>query len=312
MNTRVLSVIIPARNASRTLPTLLSALLDFDTPSGWDKEIIVSYTESDDDTLQVIEDMPVKSVICETIGPAAARNSAARLATGDFLYFIDADACPIGSDFFTRLISTALQLEKHGELGGFGGPILLEPSQQRNPVAQADHFACWFNWSSHRRDEETRLFQPTVSLVMPRAAFEKLGGFDERFRVLEDFELQQRALGLGLRFYFSTEVGVTHWARNTLFKSWRHSWYWGAPFRSAYLAQTVDQTTLISAESIWFWLRLPTVFLRRMRLVLRSAWKESRRRTLLTLPFTAATVFAWSLAVVLGRGQPSTNKPHAA
>lgn len=311
MTTRVISIIVPARNAAQTLPALLDALLDLDTPQGWDKEIIVSYTQSTDTTLQVIEDKPVKCVFSETVGPSAARNTAAISAAGDFLYFIDADARPISSNFFSRLIDKALRLEEAGELGGFGGPILLEPTQRNNLVAQADHFACWFNWSAHRSDEETRLFQPTVSLVMPRSAFEELGGFDERIRVLEDYELQQRALNMGLRFYYSTDIAVTHQARDTLLKSWRHSWYWGAPFRSTYATQATHSPLAIPAESRWFWLNLPSIFLRRMRLVGRSAWRVSRRQTLLTLPFTTATVFSWSLAVVLGRGQPPTNKPHA-
>jgi len=309
---RLLSIIVPVRNAARTLPALLDSLLNLDTPQGWSKEIIVSYTKSDDDTLQVIQDKSVNLVHCTTIGPAAARNAAAKIATGEFFYFIDADACPVGSDFFSRLIATALQLDKQGALGCFGGPVLLEPSQRNNPIAQADHFACWFNWSSERGEEETRLFQPSVSLAMPRAAFEALGGFDEEIRVLEDFELQQRALDAGLRLYFSRNIAVTHWARGTLLKSWRHSWYWGAPFRSTYVKQTSYQPLLISAESRWFWLNLPSIYLRRMRLVLRSAWKISKRRTLLSLPFTAATVLWWSLAVVLGKGQPGSNKPHAA
>ena len=129
MNTRTLSVIIPARNAARTISALLDAVLELSMPTGWDKEIIVGYTESSDETLQLIRDRPVKCAINDTIGPAAARNAAAKFATGELLYFIDADACPIGSVFFVRLIDSASRRAQAGELGGFGGPILLAPAQ---------------------------------------------------------------------------------------------------------------------------------------------------------------------------------------
>lgn len=309
---QTLSVIIPVRNAVHTLPALLDCLLELRTPPGWKKEIIASYTESRDDTLKVLESRAVKIVRSETLGPSAARNAGVRVATGSVFYFIDADARPVGDDFLVRLIHLAEKLGSQEGFAGFGGPILLEPSQSNNPIAQADHFACWFNWIQLRNDQRTTLFQPSVSLVMMRSAFESLGGFEERIRVLEDFDLHQRALSAGYYFCFVQNFAVTHRARGTLLKSWRHSWYWGAPYRSAYLAKVPDANLRIPLDSRWFCLNLPFVFLRRMRLVLGSARRVSVGRTLVSLPFIALTVFSWSLAAVLGGGQPSPDKPHAA
>ena len=309
---QTLSVIIPARNAARTLPALLDCILELSTPPGWKKEIVASYTESNDDTLNVLESRAIKIVRSETPGPSAARNAGVRIATGSIYYFIDADARPVGDDFLVRLIHSVEELGSQESFAGFGGPILLDPSQSHNPIAQADHFACWFNWSELRRNQRTTLFQPSVSLVMTRQVFESLGGFDERIRVLEDFDLHQRALSAGYSFYFVQDFAVTHRARGTLLKSWRHSWYWGAPYRSAYFEKVRDTKLKIPLDSKWFWLNLPAVFFRRMRLVLRSARRISVWRTLISLPFIAWTVFSWSLAAVLGGGQPSPEKPHAA
>jgi len=311
MADQTLSVIIPARNAAKTLPALLDALLDLKTPTGWHVEVVAAFTDSRDDTLAVLEQRPIKIVHVTTIGPGAARNAAAREASGDLLYFIDADARPVGDDFFIRLIHAAVELNKRKKLGGFGGPILLDPAQRKNPIAQGDHFACWFNWSEKRRTQRTSLFQPTVSLVMPHAVFKALGGFDPKMRVMEDFDLQQRATRAGLRLYFVQDLAVTHHARDTFLKSWRHSWYWGTPYRSAYLEKVRDPHLRFPPGSKWFWLNLPSVFRRRMRLVTRSAWRTSRWATLSSYPFVACTVFSWSLATVLGGGQPSPEKPHA-
>jgi glycosyltransferase involved in cell wall biosynthesis len=308
---QILSVIIPVINAEQTLPELVDDLLKLQTPTGWESEIIAGYSESHDDTLRILEDRGIKVVTSSTIGPGAARNAAVEEATGTYLYFIDSDARPVGEDFFFRLISAASRLDDAGQFGGVGGPILLSPSQRRNPIAQADHFACWFNWSNERADEDTLLFQPTVSLLMPRSVFDLVGGFDPKIRVLEDFEMQQRVLGAGRKLYFSQDIAVSHKARDTLLKSWRHSWYWGSPFRSAYFDQVPDSRLFFSVDSRWFWLNLPFIFLRRLRLVLRSASSVSTWRTLLVLPFIAATVFSWALATVLGGGQPPSDQPHA-
>ncbi len=309
---KTLSVIIPARNAAKTLPRLLDTLLRLDMPTGWQKEIIASYTDSNDETLAVLEARPITVVRCTTIGPSAARNMGVQAASGDLLYFIDADACPVGDDFLVRLVQTAIKLAKRKRLGGFGGPILLEPSQSHNPIAQGDHFACWFNWSKARRTQRTSLFQPTVSLAMPRKVFQSLGGFDPAIRVLEDFDLQQKALRAGLHFYFVQDIAVTHHARSSLLKSLRHSWYWGIPYRSAFFEKVRDPNLKTSVNSNWFWLNLPFIFGRRMKLVTRSAWRTSKGATIWAFPFVACTVLAWSLATVTGKGQPPPETSHAA
>jgi glycosyltransferase involved in cell wall biosynthesis len=298
-------------NAARTLGSLLDDLLAFEMPAGWDKEIIVSYSKSHDDTLAVSESRSVKIVHGTTIGPGAARNVAAENANGEIFYFIDADAKPAGSDFFKCLISSLESLERDANFGGFGGPILLSPSQRMNPIAQADHFACWFNWNGLRKSHKTNLFQPTVSFVIPRSVFECLNGFDASIRVLEDFDLHKRGVENGYSFYFVQDFVVTHHARDTILKSWRHSWYWGAPFRSAYLEKTDEVAFRIPPHSKWFWINLPGIFLRRMRLVLRAARKVSPMWTLLSLPFISITIFSWALASVVGRDQPPPETPVA-
>lgn len=302
---RVLSVIIPVKNGAATLPALLDALERQATPPGWQVEIIAGYTPSRDGTLQILRDR--KIVIAESLvpGPSAGRNAAIAKSRGTLLYFIDADASPIGDDFLRRLVRIAGELDRRGRLGGFGGPILLDPGQRSNPVALADHFACWFNWSERRRSERTSLFQPTVSMAMPRAVYQALGGFAEDILILEDFELQARLLARGFRLYFVNALRVSHHARGRPMKSWRHSWSWGAPYQANYLAKVGGKGAgghglRFPLGSRLFALNLPFIFVRRMRLVMRAARRVAPRAALWVAPFTAATVFAWALAVVVG------------
>lgn len=309
MAERKLSVIIPVRNGAATLPALLDALARQQPIPGWSVEIIAGYTPSSDDTLGILQSRGISVANSDVLGPSAARNAAARLAHGTLLYFIDADAAPIGDDFLRRLVRTALQLGRIGRLGGFGGPILLDPAQERNLIAAADHFACWFNWGEKRPNQRTALFQPTVSLAMPRAVYAALGGFDESITVLEDFELQARMLARGLKLYFVNDLRVTHRARGTLLKSWRHSWSWGVPYRANYLAKAGGRELRYSVHSSLFAVNLPFVFARRMRLVMASARQVSEQRARLAWPFVAATIFAWALGVVVGKLR--TDRQHA-
>lgn len=297
---RTLSVIIPVKNGAATLPALLDALARQRRPPGWTVEIVAGYTPSRDGTLEILRERGIMVAESPVPGPSAGRNAAVCKATGALLYFIDADAAPVGDDFLIHLIRAAARLDKLGRLGGFGGPILLDPRQRRNPVALADHFACWFNWSDKRPTQRTTLFQPTVNMAMPRAVCRALGGFDEDILVLEDFELQARLLARGFRLYFVNELRVTHHARSSLATSWRHSWSWGTPYQANYLAKAGARELRFPLGSRLFGLNLPFIFARRMKLVMRAARQAAGWRTWLVSPLVAATVFAWTLAVVVG------------
>ncbi len=305
---RTLSVIIPVKNGAATLPGLLDALARQATPPGWQVEIVAGYTPSHDDTLRILRERKVTMAESLVPGPSAGRNAAVTKSRGALLYFIDADAAPIGDDFLLRLVRIASELDRRGKLGGFGGPILLDPGQRANPVALADHLACWFNWNERRRSERTALFQPTVSMAMPRAVYKALGGFDEDILILEDFALQARLLKRGYRLYFINELRVSHHARGTPLKSWRHSWSWGAPYQANYLAKAGGKGPggnglRLPLGSRLFALNLPFIFGRRMRLVMRAARRVAPRSALLIAPLIAATVLAWALAVVVGERQ---------
>ena len=306
---RRLSIVIPVKNGAATLPALLDALARQATPPGWQVEIVAGYTPSRDDTLKILRERGVAVAEGPVPGPSATRNAAVRESSGALLYFIDADAAPVGDDFLVRLVAAAIQLGRIGRLGGFGGPILLDPAQAGNPIARADHFACWFNWSDRRPSQRSILFQPTVSLAMPRAVFDALGGFDEDILILEDFELQARAQARGFRLYFVRELAVVHRARATLSKSWRHSWSWGTPYQANYLAKAGGKELRFPVGSPWFALNLPFIFARRLRLVMRAARRSAPPAAMLAAPFTAATVFAWALAVVVGDGRSRGSSP---
>jgi len=294
----VLSVIIPVRNHARPLRRLLARLQTQRKPRNWDVEMIAVDNASQDDTAAVIRASSARYLACEELGAGAARNAGAAAARGDLLCFIDADACPADDNYLATVVDVAARL---GSFGACGGAILLPARQRWNPVAIGDHWACWFNWHPRRPAQRTRLFQPGVSLIVQRAALKAMGGFDNRLTVMQDMEFQHRLMRAGFPIYFSPRLEVTHEARGSLLRSLRHSWSWGAPFRERYLADVPDYGLRYPVGDRRFWRNAPMLFRRRMKLVSRAAWANSRWRTIYGYPFLAVTILAWTLAVVWGR-----------
>jgi GT2 family glycosyltransferase len=249
----------------------------------------------------VIQDAGVEFVEVPRVGPSAGRNAAAAKARGHLLYFIDSDALPAANDLLARLVEVAAGLRR---FGAAGGPVLLLPAQRRNPIAIADHLACWFLWHARRPAGPTD-FQPSVNLLMPRNAFQAIGGFDETLRVLEDFDVALKLRGAGLPIYFHPALAVFHRARGSLWTSWRHSWYWGAPAREAYYARVALDRYPHAGSRARFWRHFPALLGQRLRIVLRIGWRLSWREVLVCLPFLVATIFVWAVAVCVGKGQPT-------
>lgn len=312
MTPHTLSIIIPVRNQPRTLDKLLANLNGQPVPAGWRVEVICVDNASTDSTPDVIERHRARYLRENRLGPSYARNLGATAATGELLWFVDADAVPVADDFLLRLVSTAADL---GDFGGFGGPILLPEEQRRNPIAFADHMACWSAWHARRPTGESG-FQPT-SIVVRRSVFEEVGGYDTRLRVLEDRDLQHRLVhsrrvlegdtAARRPIWFRHDLAVAHYARGTVLGSMRHSWYWGLPSRAGWLQRDgIDVRPLERPVLRWFaW---PKLLYQRARHPLRTAWRTSGKWALLSSPFLLLTLAAWTTAVIVGQGQPEQDR----
>ena len=94
--TPMVSVIIPSYNRARMLGITIESFVNQDYPAG-SFEIIIADNNSNDDTMEVVADWQSRSTVPITYlfeqrqGVHYARNSAARIAAGDILYFTDDD-----------------------------------------------------------------------------------------------------------------------------------------------------------------------------------------------------------------------------
>jgi len=312
MSVKTLSIVIPVRNQPATLDDLLTGLDQQLCPEGWDVEVICVDNSSTDNTAEVIQRHNTTYILETTLGPSVARNTGAAAAKGELIWFIDADAVPLGTDFLIRIVKTADEL---GDFGGFGGPILLPEAQRRNPIAFADHMSCWSAWNAWRPTEQSG-FQPT-SIVVQRKVFEEVEGYDTEIRVLEDWDLQlrmerSRQLQEGpdappRPIWHVQSLAVSHSARSSLSRTLKHSWYWGLPSREGWLERS-GLSVAKYERPILRWLSLPGLLLMRARHPLHVAWRVSPFMTVLSLPFMFLTLLVWAAAVIVGQGQPDDDQ----
>ena len=179
-----LSIVIPARNEARRLPTLLHSIRESLPDSGRTWEVLVVDHDSDDDTRAVAERAGAIILSAPDAGTVAAvRNAGAVQARGPWLAFLDADVTVTKE--WARALDSLLErrpatarILSGCEVGGAGRGSWIE--------------RVWFD--VHGKD---RSHINSANLLVPRAFFRELGGFDGSLRTGEDFDLSRRAADAG-------------------------------------------------------------------------------------------------------------------
>ena len=190
----LVSVVIPAYNAIDHIEDCLASVFSQRPPPSL--EVIVVNDGSTDGTLEKLRS--VSGLICLTQsnrGPAAARNSGIRQARGEYIAFLDADDLwPEG-----KLQKQIELLQHHPDAAMcFGDCRQFEDGQPRARTLFEEGGYGEPSWGPgpYVPDAYARLirnnFITTGSVVIRRQALETLGGFDERFRLVEDLELWLR------------------------------------------------------------------------------------------------------------------------
>jgi len=183
----LVSIIIPVFNEEKYIGECLRHLMAY----GKGAEIIIVDGGSDDSTVAIAQDYPVK-VYCSTKGRAAQLNFGAKKATKDILYFLHADTLP-PETFIEDIYSSLLQ----GNVGGcfkvryVNGPWLMSINSYLSKFKMS--------WSGGG-DQSLFLFENT---------FKELGGFNESLQIMEDFDLVDRLKKSGNFDVISNEMMVS-------------------------------------------------------------------------------------------------------
>lgn len=198
-----LSVIIPCYNCAATLEAQLAALAAQRWEGTW--EVIVADNRSTDATVNVVrkfqKNMPNLRLIDASTkqGRSFARNEGVRASRGEYLAFVDGD--DVVADGWVAAIAQALQehdfVASRHEFGKLNPPSV----QASRGNAQSEGLQPYTNPP----------FLPHAGgcgLGIRRALHNDVGGFDERFSVLEDTDYCWRVQLLGYDLVFVKDAIV--------------------------------------------------------------------------------------------------------
>lgn len=182
----LVSVVVPAYNAVRTLAATLQSVLD---QTVQDFEVIVVDDGSSDGTVEVaqaVDDQRIRVIVQENGGAGAARNTGIADAAGTWVAFLDADDVWLPIKLERQLAYLSGFADVHAvQAGALFVDDSLEVLHARRCTPSKD--ALW----------ETLLFQNLPAflstLLIRRSILEEIGYFDTELEILEEWDMAIRA-----------------------------------------------------------------------------------------------------------------------
>lgn len=198
----MISVIIPAYNAEKTLPYTLRALQNQTLPRSL-YEIIVVDDGSQDGTGSLAREFGVRYRRQNKEGPAAARNLGVRIARGDIVLFTDSDCIP-KEDWIEKMVKPFEDPRVAGVMGRY-------LTRQREFCARFVQLEFEERFSLLKGHENIDLV-PSFAAAFRRSIFEEVGGFDAHYPLAnnEDVELSYKIAARGYKMIFADDAVVYH------------------------------------------------------------------------------------------------------
>lgn len=188
------SIIIPAHNEETNIKKLLSSLAN---QSMRDFEVIVSNSNSTDDTAKVVEGykklLPVLIHRDETMhNVSAARNNGAKYASGKWLVFLDADVYV--EEHFLKAMFKHIQVDNPGMTTVWNRP---------SPASWKGRLIFGLMNRIVQMVERSHPAANGPCIFMKKDIFESVKGFDETIFFGEDYDIVKRAHAKGatMRIY---------------------------------------------------------------------------------------------------------------
>lgn len=195
----MISIIIPVFNEEAAIERTLKSL-----PYGKDLEVIIVDGQSNDRTMDIVGQYPVK-VITSSRGRAVQMNAGAAVARGDVFLFLHAD-CVIAAEGL-RVIAQHILSNCVG--GCFTHQIDSEKWIYR-----------WIETSGNVRAKLFKIFYGDQAMFVRRDIFEHMGGFDQ-VPLFEDvlFSRQLRQLGKTIVLDSSATVLPRRWEKRGIIRT---------------------------------------------------------------------------------------------
>ncbi|MCH8294898.1 glycosyltransferase [Candidatus Poribacteria bacterium] len=214
------SVVIPARNAAKTLPACLHSLNGLNYPMNR-REILVIDGGSTDATKTIAEQYGAKVIPNPRISIATGRELGVEKAKGALIAFTDAD-CILHLDWLKR----SVEYLSEGTVVGITGPIHIPEHQNAfgRAVGYIFDLATRMGSSTHAKFytevQDTDDF-PSCNAIYRRDALIKVMPLDEDLYSGSDVAINYQLRQLGYRLLWVPDVEVWHEKRSTPKGFWR-------------------------------------------------------------------------------------------
>ncbi|UOG77102.1 TIGR04283 family arsenosugar biosynthesis glycosyltransferase [Hymenobacter tibetensis] len=169
----MLSVIIPTYNEAASIGSLVRQLQQH--APAHTIEVLVVDANSPDGTAAAAQQAGATVLRSPSPGRATQMNYGAQHASGQILYFVHADV-GIHPDY-VRTIQEAVA-------SGYEAGCYRFRFNSRHPLLRLNSYGTRFRGIMSRGGDQT--------LFVTRQLFERLGGFDEHYCIMEDFDIIQR------------------------------------------------------------------------------------------------------------------------
>ena len=218
----MISVIIPAYNAEKTIGKCLNALKEQSYPAD-SYEVIVVDDGSADKTGSIAQGYAVRYIRQENNGPASARNKGAHEAKGGIILFTDSDCVP-DKNWIGEMVGPFDDPEVAAVKGVYR-------TLQKSIVARFAQIEFEERYEMLKKVDSIDMID-TYSAGFRREIFLKVGGSDASFPSAnnEDTELSYRMSKLGFKMVFNPDAVVYHLnhpdsiMRYARLKFWRGYW----------------------------------------------------------------------------------------
>jgi glycosyltransferase involved in cell wall biosynthesis len=203
----LVSVIIPHFNDLQNLQRCLLLLAEQTLPA--ERFEVIAADNNSECGLAAVEKVcgaGARVVPAPVQGAAAARNAGVAASRGQVLAFIDSDCRP-ARDWLARGLTALERAEM------VGGEVMTTAEDERHPTA-VEAYEKVFAFDNKRYIEREG-FSVTANMIVPRAVFDRVGGF--RAGVSEDKDWGRRATAFGYRWAYAPEAQVSHPLR----RDWR-------------------------------------------------------------------------------------------
>ncbi|WP_011306147.1 glycosyltransferase [Methanosarcina barkeri] len=211
------SVVVGIRNEEKFIEECIESLINLDYPRD-SYEIIIIDGMSTDKTRDIVQKYPVKLLLNEKKNVAAARNLGVENARGELVAFTDGD-CKVDPQWLKALVHE--MQTSPDDVVCFGGPNLIfdtDPVFGR-VVGYAQESFLGSGGSAQSKNSTKKHYVsslPNCNAMYKKAAIKEVGGFDERFVVGQDGDLNYRIGKKGNKFLYIPNAQVLHHRRGTL------------------------------------------------------------------------------------------------